>query len=61
MGRKLSGKDGLNIWVTNFKENLVDKLVGKWVTKKVVENFCEQTAFTNWVIKIVGKIVWKNL
>ena len=33
MGRKLSGKDGLNIWVTNFKENLVDKLVGKWVKK----------------------------
>ena len=34
MGRKLSGKDGLNIWVTNFKENLVDKLVGKWVKKR---------------------------
>ena len=28
--------------------------------KKVVNNFCEQTAFTNWVIKIVGKIVWKK-
>ena len=33
MGRQITGKDGLNIWVTNFKENLWDKLVGKWVKK----------------------------
>ena len=33
MGRKLGGKDGLNTWVTNFKENWVNKLVGKWVQK----------------------------
>ena len=33
MGRKLSGKDGLNSWVKFFKENLVEKLVGKWVKK----------------------------
>ena len=57
MGRKLSGKDGLNSWVKNVK----GKIGWKMGEKKVVENFCEQTAFTNWVIKIVGKIVWKNL
>ena len=31
MGRKMSGKDGLNKWVKNFKDDLVEKLVGKWV------------------------------
>ena len=29
MFRKISGKDGLNNWVKIFKENWVEKLVGK--------------------------------
>ena len=28
--------------------------------KNVVEKFCGQTELTNWVIKMDGKIVWKN-
>ena len=33
MGRKMSGKDGLNSWVKFFKENWVEKLFGKLVEK----------------------------
>ena len=33
MGRQLSGKTGLNSWGKNFKENLVEKFVGKLVKK----------------------------
>ena len=55
MGRKLRGKDGLNSWVKNSKENWVDKFVGKWV-KKCNENLL----WTNWVHKLCDKNGWKN-
>ena len=32
-GKTMSGKYGLNSWVKNVKENLVEILVGKWVYK----------------------------
>ena len=42
MGRKMSGKDGLNSWVENFKENWLEKLVGKLVEKMEWNNFVDK-------------------
>ena len=40
MGKKMSGKDGLNSWVKNVKGNWLEKLVGKLVEQNIVEQFC---------------------
>ena len=56
----MSGKDWLNSWVNNFKENWVEKLVRKWVEKMQWKNVVQKTWLTNCVIKIGGKIVLKN-
>ena len=55
MGRKMSGKDGLNSWVNIFKKNWVEKLVGKFLNK-----FSGKFLRTNWVDKLGDKNGWKN-
>ena len=42
MGKKISGKDWLNSWVNNLKENWVKELVGKLVEKMQWKNFVDK-------------------
>ena len=42
MGRKISGKDGLNSWVKIFKEIWVEQLVGKLVEKMYCKSFVDK-------------------
>ena len=56
MGGEVSGKDRLNSWVTNLKENFVEKQFGKQFEQIQSKNW-----WTSWVEKLCEKNGWKDL